>query len=209
MPKRKDIRKILVLGSGPIIIGQAAEFDYAGTQACLSLKEEGYENIGVEINSIGDKDSINRFTRDLSNYYRKHVNDMHAECRQLLKKDPFELLSCQNDKCKKVNEGAPRSMDFLSESSRTHFQEVLEYLESIAVPYKINNHLIGNKKYCTETIFSINNLDYDASKKGKENKEQKVLAIGVRYDGLAKKIGLKKDLQGIGISLLIKGNKPD
>lgn len=43
MPKRTDIKKIMVIGSGPIIIGQAAEFDYAGTQACLALKEEGYE----------------------------------------------------------------------------------------------------------------------------------------------------------------------
>ncbi len=43
MPKRTDIQKILVIGSGPIVIGQAAEFDYAGTQACLALKEEGYE----------------------------------------------------------------------------------------------------------------------------------------------------------------------
>ncbi len=43
MPKRTDIKKILIIGSGPIIIGQAAEFDYAGTQACLALKEEGYE----------------------------------------------------------------------------------------------------------------------------------------------------------------------
>lgn len=43
MPKRTDIRKIMVIGSGPIVIGQAAEFDYAGTQACLALKEEGYE----------------------------------------------------------------------------------------------------------------------------------------------------------------------
>ena len=43
MPKRRDIKKVLVIGSGPIVIGQAAEFDYAGTQACLALKEEGYE----------------------------------------------------------------------------------------------------------------------------------------------------------------------
>ena len=41
MAKRTDIKKILVIGSGPIVIGQAAEFDYAGTQACLALKEEG------------------------------------------------------------------------------------------------------------------------------------------------------------------------
>ena len=63
MPKRTDIRKVLVIGSGPIVIGQAAEFDYAGTQACLALKEEGYEVILANSNpatimtdhSIADK----------------------------------------------------------------------------------------------------------------------------------------------------------
>lgn len=50
MPKRKDIHKIMVIGSGPIIIGQAAEFDYSGTQACLALREEGYEVILVNSN---------------------------------------------------------------------------------------------------------------------------------------------------------------
>ena len=63
MPKRNDIHKVLVIGSGPIVIGQAAEFDYAGTQACLALKEEGYEVILANSNpatimtdhSIADK----------------------------------------------------------------------------------------------------------------------------------------------------------
>ncbi len=63
MPKRSDIKKILVIGSGPIVIGQAAEFDYAGTQACLALKEEGYEVVLANSNpatimtdtSIADK----------------------------------------------------------------------------------------------------------------------------------------------------------
>ena len=63
MAKRKDLKKILIIGSGPIVIGQAAEFDYAGTQACLALKEEGYEVVLVNSNpatimtdtSIADK----------------------------------------------------------------------------------------------------------------------------------------------------------
>lgn len=63
MAKRTDIKKILIIGSGPIVIGQAAEFDYAGTQACLALKEEGYEVVLVNSNpatimtdtSIADK----------------------------------------------------------------------------------------------------------------------------------------------------------
>lgn len=50
MPKRIDIQKILVIGSGPIVIGQAAEFDYSGTQACLALKEQGYTVILVNSN---------------------------------------------------------------------------------------------------------------------------------------------------------------
>ena len=50
MPKRTDLKKIMVIGSGPIVIGQAAEFDYSGTQACKALKEEGYHVILVNSN---------------------------------------------------------------------------------------------------------------------------------------------------------------
>lgn len=50
MPRREDLQKILLLGSGPIIIGQACEFDYSGTQACKSLQEEGYEVVLVNSN---------------------------------------------------------------------------------------------------------------------------------------------------------------
>ena len=50
MPKRTDLKKNLIIGSGHIVIGQAAEFDYAGTQACLALKEEGFEVVLVNSN---------------------------------------------------------------------------------------------------------------------------------------------------------------
>ena len=61
MPKNKDIKKVLVIGSGPIIIGQAAEFDYAGTQACRALKEEGIEVVLINSNPatiMTDKDIV-------------------------------------------------------------------------------------------------------------------------------------------------------
>ena len=175
------------------------------------LAEEGYKNISVEINSIGDRDSIAKFTRDLTTYYRKNINDMHAECRQLLKRDPFALLSCTDEKCRKINDDAPKSVTFLTEHSRNHFKEVLEYLETLGIPYNINNNLISNRKYCTETIFTIIDEDFvTASKNGNSNPHgHRVLAIGVRYDGLAKKIGLKREVQGVGLSLLIKGNHAD
>lgn len=84
MPKRTDISKILVIGSGPIIIGQAAEFDYAGTQACLALREEGYEVVLVNSNpatimtdrKIADKVYIEPITYEfLARILRKEQPD--------------------------------------------------------------------------------------------------------------------------------------
>ena len=73
MPLRKDIKKVLVIGSGPIVIGQAAEFDYAGTQACRALKQEGLEVVLVNSNpatimtdkAMADKVYIEPLTLDV------------------------------------------------------------------------------------------------------------------------------------------------
>ena len=70
MPRRKDLKKILVIGAGPIIIGQACEFDYSGTQACKALREEGYKVILINSNpatnmtdpEIADKTYIEHIT---------------------------------------------------------------------------------------------------------------------------------------------------
>lgn len=84
MPKRKDIHKIMVIGSGPIIIGQAAEFDYSGTQACLALREEGYQVVLVNSNpatimtdtTIADKVYIEPLTVDsISRIIRQEYPD--------------------------------------------------------------------------------------------------------------------------------------
>lgn len=84
MPKRTDLNKILVIGSGPIIIGQAAEFDYSGTQACLSLKELGYQTVLVNSNpatimtdtDVADKVYIEPLTRQfVSQIIRKERPD--------------------------------------------------------------------------------------------------------------------------------------
>src|SRR6184192_1150435 len=72
MPRRNDIQKILVIGSGPIVIGQSAEFDYSGTQACKALKQEGYEVVLVNSNpatimtdpELADRTYIEPLTRD-------------------------------------------------------------------------------------------------------------------------------------------------
>jgi len=160
------------------------------------LKEEGFENLCVHINSVGDRDTIVRFARELSAYYRKNIEDLPAHCRQLLKKDVFDLLACKNEKCRILKDSAPKSMSFLSEPSREHFKEVLEYLEILEIPYEIDHFLVSNRAFSCQTIFEIHNP---------ESRELcKPLAVGVRYANLGKKMGLKRDVPGVGVRLTFK-----
>lgn len=168
------------------------------------LGEEGYTDIRVEVNSVGDRDSIAAFARELGGYYRKNIDSMAQPCRDLLKIGPFALLASHEPECLELNGKAPRSMDFLSDQSRRHLEEVLEYIESLKVPYEVNNALLGNRSYCTDTVFALTGKQAGApDKTGKPT----VLAIGMRYNGLAKRLNMKKDIQGIGLSIMARGGR--
>lgn len=128
MPKRTDIKKILVIGSGPIVIGQAAEFDYAGTQACLALKEEGYEVILCNSNpatimtdpSIADKVYMEPLTLEyIAKIVRKERPDailpgiggqtglnlaMQLESKGVLKECNTELLGTKHESIEKAED---------------------------------------------------------------------------------------------------------
>jgi histidyl-tRNA synthetase len=158
------------------------------------LKDEGYENLSLSINSVGDKESSNKFCREIVNYYRKNIGCLHAPCRQMFKKDPFGLLRCRNEKCQKIKTGAPKPISYLSEESRFHFKEVIEYIESLGIPYKIDDCLIGDKSFSSHTLFEI----YDGKIK---NQNGDPLAIGTRYDYLARKIGFKRETPSIGVCM--------
>ena len=162
------------------------------------LKDNDYKDFSIEINSIGDKESMSKFGRELTNYYKKNLNNLSAHCRQNFKKDPYYLLHCSEcDEGGKLKEGAPTSISCLSDISRAHFAEVLEFIETMKIPYKINNCLVPDKKYCSGTIFEI--------KETLENGEVgETLAVGFRYDGMAQKIGHKRDNPGVGIKIFLK-----
>ncbi len=83
MPRRTDIKKVMVIGSGPIVIGQGAEFDYAGTQACLALKEEGYEVVLVNSNPA----TIMTDTKIADKEKRKIAKENNYIFREIYKKD--------------------------------------------------------------------------------------------------------------------------
>lgn len=162
------------------------------------LEDNGYKNLYVEINTLGDKESMNKFAKELTNYLRKNINSMEAHCRQAFKKDPFLVLNCLDDKCANLKENAPKPIGALSDESREQFKEVLEYLESLNINYKINDCLIADRRFTSGTIFEIKQKS-DNSKIKDES-----LVIGFRSDTICKKIGLKKDIPMISVKMSFK-----
>ena len=162
-------------------------------------------DLEIEINSIGDKDSLVRFTREFIAYYKKNMSELSAPCKALFKKDPFELLNCEHEKCQLLGNDAPKAMSYLTEPSRVHFREVLEYLESLSLPYRINHALVGSRNYCSGIVFRITG----APKKGAAGKP-KVIALGERYNTISRKAWGKKEVPAIGAALLVdhKGKIP-
>ena len=161
--------------------------------ALVILQECGAENLSIDINSIGDKDCRPAYIRELTNYYRKHINDLSAIDRERLKTNPLRILDSKDEKTKEINEGAPDAVSFLCPACKKHFKEVLEYLEEMEIPYTINKNLVRGLSYYTRTVFEI--IDQTES-------ETKGMAIagGGRYDYLAKQLGGKKDVPAIGMA---------
>jgi histidyl-tRNA synthetase len=159
------------------------------------LEEAGAENLSVEINSIGDKECRSGYIRELTNYYKKHLNNLPAVDRERLKTNPLRILDSKEEKTKEINIAAPDAISFLCPACKKHFKEVLEYLEEMNIPYNINKNLVRGLSYYTRTVFEV----YTESSEECGSPTQ--VASGGRYDYLARQIGSKKDVPSVGFSI--------
>ncbi len=155
----------------------------------------------IEINSLGDKDCFTRFSKDYTIYFKKNIGDLAAPCRQAFKKDPMSMVSCNHEDCLAIQDSAPKPISYLTEEYREHFREVLEYIESLNLPYIINHNLIGSGLYAGGTVFQITAFTV----KGRQDKKE-ILAIGERYNSVSKKAWGKKDVPAIAAHLLVEAD---
>ena len=165
------------------------------------LKEVGVKNTTVYINTIGDRDSIAKYNKELSAYLRKNINDMPVHARSLLRKDVLQCLSYLYYKKDTLCEQAPRSVEFLSESSRKHLREVLEHMETVNISYEMDTGIVGQGNCHTQTVFEIRDMsDTD------DDSDVTVYARGCRYDEFARKLfRLNIPAVGVIIESRIKG----
>ncbi len=154
------------------------------------LKEEGYKNLSVEINHIGDKDTLNTYGKHSTNYFRGKLADLDTDCKELLKFGGHTLVTCNVKGVKHILKEAPAPIEFLNEEHRTHLKEVVEYLESQKIPFEINKFVLGDPHYSSHTVFTI-----------MDEKTGKILATGSRYNELAKKTLSRKGVPAVSVSI--------
>lgn len=165
--------------------------------AKIILEEAGLTNLKFKINSLGDSECRGTFRRELVNYYKKNLKNICSDCRERLKTNPLRLLDCKNPNCQEIKKEAPEAIAYLCSTCKTHFKEVLEYLDALGVDYEIDNSLVRGLDYYTRTVFEI------FVETTNENGEVNSLALGGggRYDNLAKSLNIKKDIPAVGMSL--------
>ncbi|MDZ7726017.1 MAG: His/Gly/Thr/Pro-type tRNA ligase C-terminal domain-containing protein [Candidatus Campbellbacteria bacterium] len=152
----------------------------------------------LHINSMGDKESGTQFVRELTSYFRKHINSLPVECRESFKNNILNVLKERRSECLMFQEDAPQSITFLSESSRNFFKEIIEFTETRSIPYLIDPSLVENKDAFSETIFSIN--EKSGSGKGK------TFATGARSDNLTRGSGMRKTVPVFSTTINIPGS---
>lgn len=163
----------------------------------IILEEAGFTNLNFKINSIGDSECRGNFRRDLVSYYKKNLKGLCSDCKERLKVNPLRLLDCKNPNCIELKKNAPDSIGYLCSSCKTHFKEVLEYLDALDISYEVDNTLVRGLDYYTRTVFEV----FAESKNEDGTSLPLALAGGGRYDNLSKTLGSKKDVPAVGVSL--------
>lgn len=155
------------------------------------LEEFGATDLSVDINSIGDKDCRAHYIRELTNYYKKHMADLPPIDRERLKTNPLRILDSKEEVTIGLNENAPDAVSYLCSNCKKHFKEVLEHLEEMHIPYRMNKNLVRGLSYYTRTVFEIITT---------VNEKPLTVCGGGRYDYLARELGSKKDVPAVGAS---------
>lgn len=193
MAKRTDIKKVLIIGSGPIVIGQAAEFDYAGTQACLALKEEGYEVILCNSNpatimtdtTIADKVYMEPLTLEyIAKILRYERPDaivpgiggqtglnlaMQLEKKGILKECGTKLLGTSSDSIERAED-------------RELFKEMCESIGEPVIPSEITYNLEEAKKAAVDIGYPVvlrPAFTLGGTGGGFANNEEELVEIGI------------------------------
>lgn len=176
--------------------------------AVTVVKALGLQNVTLHINSLGDEESRNAYRKALQDHFRPVLNELCGDCQERFEKNPLRILDCKVDADHPAMKNAPRTIDYLTESAKAHFDKVCELLDMLEVDYVIDTNLVRGLDYYSHTVFEIIS---DDPKLGAGS----TVGGGGRYNGLIEELG-GPATPGVGFAfgmerlmIALEGNEDD
>ncbi len=156
------------------------------------IKELGLKDAKLHINSIGCPTCRKTYNDALLAYLKEHEGELCETCRERMKKNPLRVIDCKVPSCKEIVKDAPRTVEYLDEECKEHFEELQSLLNDLNIPYEIDTGIVRGLDYYTKTVFEF------------VNSEGFTLCGGGRYDNLVHEIDGKQDIPSVGFGMGIE-----
>ena len=164
------------------------------------VNDLGYNDHTVRINSLGDSDSLTRYNRELTAFLKKRLDTMPPAARELMKEHPLMALSNLVDTGHELALRSPNPLEYLSDPSRKHFREIIEYLDMSETPYEIDPKMLGHHECYSNAIFSLDVADNNP------DEEVTISARGGRFDEFVYR-NTRTRTPAVGAVVVLKNSK--
>lgn len=151
----------------------------------------GLQDMKVLINTLGDDESRAAYREALKEHFKNDIDHMCADCKRRYEQNPLRILDCKVDHDLEVMKSVPKMEDYLNEASKEYFEEVLQGLDALGIPYEVDDKLVRGLDYYTHTVFEVVSVN-------EEMGAQSTVFAGGRYDGLVEYFGGPQGMSGIG-----------
>ena len=156
------------------------------------MKEIGLAGAKLHINSIGCKNCRKTYNDALLTFLKQHEDHLCATCKERMQKNPLRVLDCKVPSCKEIVKDAPRTLEYLDDDCKSHFEKLQHLLTELGIPYEVDTGIVRGLDYYTKTVFEF------------VNAEGFTLCGGGRYDGLIHEIDEKQDIPAVGFGFGIE-----
>jgi histidyl-tRNA synthetase len=166
------------------------------------LNDLGVDRFVVRINSLGDTDSSARYVRDLTNFLKKRLEEMPTSARELMKEHAITALMHLIEREHDLARRSPNPLEYLTDASRKHFREIVEYLDMSGTPFEIDPKLVGHHECYADALFAFDILDEQRTPLA----DSPFLIRGGRYSTFVQKMS-KAKIPAVGATLILKDKK--
>lgn len=160
------------------------------------LQSLNLENVLIKINTLGDEESRLNYKKALKQYFAQYLDKMCPDCHSRYELNPLRILDCKVPEDQEIVKGAPKIKDYLSTKAKERFDYLLSLLDSLEIPYEIDDTLVRGLDYYSEAVFEFHYTSKNGSNYG-------AIGAGGHYDKLVKELD-GPDVAGVGFSFGIE-----